>query len=467
MMPARTVTEKEGALLVTPSEPAAGPGLLVVFSVHEPMFAVMQLRDGRLELGRDELIACGVHDARISRRHLGIEHDGHRFILREHGSTNGSFLNGKPLGRTPAQVVLPAETAAANEPDAVAPMAFVRIGRTVLILLADVAPYERAGLSVQAGGEVVMGPALQHLHQRIRLLAGAGENLLLTGPSGVGKEVAARAYHQATGRPQGPFVAVNCATIPRELAEAMLFGARRGAYSGAVADSDGLIQAAHGGTLFLDEIGELDLVIQAKLLRVLESREVMALGTTRPRAVDLRMCAATLVDLEEAVQNRRFREDLFFRIGRPMLRIPALQKRPEEIATLVHLALRTVPGAKLPANAALIEACLMRSWPGNIRELRTELRTASLKAQAAGCTEVDASHLEAPTLMQAATGPSRLLRPPPDEDPSREQIVKAVTAARGNLTAAAQQLAIPRTSLRRLLSRYRIDLPLLRGRPSE
>lgn len=462
-MATRTVTEKEGHSPVTPSEHEAGPGLLLVFSVHEPMFAVLRLRDGAIELGRDEILACGVRDARVSRQHLGIEQDGRRFLLRDRGSTNGSFLDGRQLDKKPVEVMLSAEPARTEDPQPAPQAAVVRIGRTVLLLLADVAPYERAGLSVQEDGEVVMGPLLQRQHERIRLLAGAGESVLLTGPSGVGKEVAARAYHQATGRPHGPFVAVNCATIPRELAEVILFGARRGAYSGATADSDGLIQAAHGGTLFLDEIGELELAIQAKLLRVLESREVLALGTTRPRAVDLRLCAATLVDLEQAVQKRTFREDLFFRIGRPMIKIPPLRQRPEELATLIHHTLRSLPGKTLPASAALIEACLLRSWPGNVRELRTELRTAGLTALAAGSTEVEASHL-APAgrgLIAASTPPE--LTSASDSEPSSAQLIHALRGARGNLTAAAQELAIPRTSLRRLVERHGIDLSTFRN----
>src|SRR6185503_9730039 len=157
-------------------------------------------------------------------------------------------------------------------------------------------------------------------------IARTAQNLLISGPSGAGKEIAAGLFHRACGRAregnERPFVALNCATIPGGLAERILFGARRGAYSGADKDAIGLVQAANGGTLFLDEIGELPPDVQAKLLRVLETKQVLQVGAVEPTHVDFRVCAATLEDLRGRVADGRFREDLYFRIARPEVTLP-------------------------------------------------------------------------------------------------------------------------------------------------
>src|SRR5262249_18714382 len=156
---------------------------------------------------------------------------------------------------------------------------------------------------------------LRELEERVAVLSRGGQNVLFIGESGVGKELLAMAYHAAGAGAKAPFVAVNCATIPRELAERLLFGTRRGAYTGAAEDAEGYLAAADGGTLFLDEVGELDPAVQAKLLRFLETGEVLPLGHTRPHKVSVRVCSATLHDLREAVSAGRFRQDLYYRIG--------------------------------------------------------------------------------------------------------------------------------------------------------
>ncbi|MBL8975228.1 MAG: sigma 54-interacting transcriptional regulator, partial [Myxococcales bacterium] len=236
-------------------EGPAQPGLVVVFAVDSPRFVPLPLHHGRILLGRDRLLSEGVDDRNVSRAHLEVTLRGEQWQLRDLGSTNGSAVDGAPLLRGLC----------------VSTPRVLRIGRTLLLPCADLRPLLARGLHVRDG--VVVGPTLADVHERIRRLARAGQGLLLTGASGVGKEVAARVFHAASGRPRGPFVAVNCATIPAELAERLLFGARKGAYSGAVENAEGHIQAADAGTLFLDEIGELEPRVQAKLLRVLETRE--------------------------------------------------------------------------------------------------------------------------------------------------------------------------------------------------
>jgi transcriptional regulator with GAF, ATPase, and Fis domain len=179
--------------------------------------------------------------------------------------------------------------ARATGPTRVAPGSVVRAGGSALLVVADVGPFERRG--VIADGAHVVGPAQAEALDAIRLAAAAGRNVLVEGETGAGKEHAARAYHAATGRARGPFVAENVATLPPSLAEARLFGARKGAFTGAHEDVPGLFQLADGGTLFLDELGELDPALQAKLLRVLEDRRIRPLGAAREQPVDVRVVA--------------------------------------------------------------------------------------------------------------------------------------------------------------------------------
>jgi transcriptional regulator with PAS, ATPase and Fis domain len=295
----------------------------------------------------------------------------------------------------------------------------------------------------------------------------AAGTLHITGETGSGKEIAARAFHEKGAGKNRPFVAVNCATIPEGVAERLLFGAKKGAYSGAATDSVGYVQEADGGTLFLDEIGELDLNVQAKLLRVLETREVMPLGASRPQAVDIRICSATHRDLREALGAGRFREDLFYRIGRPQLTLPPLRDRLEDIPFLLDRQIRSVD-ASLEAHVSLVEACLLRSWPGNVREILAEARDAALLAARDGATVVSASHLasdaghsyERGTNTRDDSGddsrPSGEPRPR-SVMPPQETIEAALAKCGGRVATAARELGLHRNQLRRWLEKNDID----------
>jgi transcriptional regulator with GAF, ATPase, and Fis domain len=316
---------------------------------------------------------------------------------------------------------------------------------------------------------------MQELYRQIDLIATTGESLLIVGESGAGKELAARRFHGAGSRPGAPFVAVNCATIPKDLAERLLFGARRGAYSGAVADADGYIQAAHGGTLFLDEVVDLELANQTKLLRVLENREVQALGATKPQRVELRVCVAAQRDLRQEVALGRFREDLYFRIGRPELRLPPLRERPEEIPWLIDAALREfvtnlkTRESRLSLSAGFVEACLLRPWPGNVRELRAEVRSAARRAVQEGAALIAPQHLgeQAGRAMPQPVAPqpaANLAAPVPSTPlPNEAERCEAVLrSANGNINRAAQELGVTRSKMRRLIERHQIDIERMR-----
>jgi len=258
-----------------------------------------------------------------------------------------------------------------------------------------------AAETIAAGGQriLVADPAMARLYELARRLARSTIPILILGETGTGKELAAAAIHAFSARASGPFISVNCAAIPETLAESELFGHARGAFSGAVAARAGYVEAASGGTLFLDEIGELSPAIQAKLLRALESGEVMRIGETAPRITDLRIVAATHRELAREVDAGRFRSDLFFRLGSARLELPPLRDRPRDLALLAASLLADAckalgrPPLALSIGAAV--AVFRHDWPGNIRELRHVIEYAAAAAQdTAG--EVELWHLPAP-----------------------------------------------------------------------
>jgi hypothetical protein len=311
------------------------PGVVLVSAGGEPSWGVLPLPpSGALQLGRGTVDGVTLEDSRMSRRHATIERSEGAWSIRDHDSTNGTFLEGTPVkGRVAASGG-----------------ALVRLGNTLLLLVDDVRPF--GTFPVRADDGVVIGPSLRAVHDRIAAIAKAGHALLIRGESGSGKELAARRFHEASrGQRAGPLVAINCATIPPGLAERLLFGARKGAYSGAETSTEGYFQAAHGGTLFLDEIAELALDVQAKLLRTLESGEVLSLGATRATQLDVKICCATHGDLRARVAAGSFRQDLFFRLARFEVELPPLRQRREEFPALIAALLGAAsPGTPLRAE---------------------------------------------------------------------------------------------------------------------
>jgi hydrogenase-4 transcriptional activator len=222
-------------------------------------------------------------------------------------------------------------------------------------------------------GFIAASPAMRKLKTELAGLSGSRATVIVTGESGSGKEVVARALHQLSARAERPYVAFNCAAVPRELFEGQLFGHRRGAYTGAATDHPGVIRAAHGGTLFLDEIGELPLEVQPKLLRFLENGEIFPLGETRPALVDVRVIAATHRDLGQLVREGRFREDLYYRLQVVPVRVPPLRERREDIIALArHFVNQLSPEGREPPQLGpdALAALVAHTWPGNVRELR-------------------------------------------------------------------------------------------------
>jgi DNA-binding NtrC family response regulator len=231
-------------------------------------------------------------------------------------------------------------------------------------------PQRENGRGPRASADLIGGSAaMRAVRQTIARVAPTDATVLLTGPSGSGKENAARALHAASPRAAGPFEAVNCGAIPHDLAEAELFGADAGAYTGATRTRVGRLESAHGGTLFLDEVGDLPLSLQVKLLRALETRTIERLGGGRPIPVDFRLVAATNVDLEAAVDARQFRADLYWRLAVVLLDLPPLAARLDDIEALVaHFADARRLRLHLPSDG--LGRLQAHDWPGNLRELR-------------------------------------------------------------------------------------------------
>jgi DNA-binding NtrC family response regulator len=323
----------------------------------------------------------------------------------------------------------------------------------VLLALSDVLGFQRYGLGVRDG--VASGPALRKALETVALSRKADvlTSLLISGESGAGKEIAAKVFHAAGPNPNAPFVAVNCATIPKDLAERLLFGARRGAFSGAT-DAVGQVQAADGGTLFLDEIAELPLEVQTKLLRMLETREVIRLGATTPERVDVRVCAATWRDLRQEVAAGRFREDLYFRVGQPEIRLPPLRERLEELPWHIQSVLETAALPQpLEVSAAFVEACALRAWPGNVRELRAEIRRCAAAAAAQDAKVLAADALGEMAGRRIVADERRDAAP---EYPA-DDVAAALAAEAGNVLGAARRLGVHRNRIRRWLDRHGVD----------
>ena len=299
---------------------------------------------------------------------------------------------------------------------------------------------------------VAESPAMRKLLELAGRAAGGNSTVLVTGESGTGKEVLARAVHRMSSRSEAPFVAVNCAAIPENLLESELFGHLRGAFTGATQDRPGLFEAADGGTLLLDEIGELPPALQAKLLRVLEEGEIRRVGDQRTRAVDVRVVAATARELEEAVRQGAFRQDLFYRLNVIRLHLPPLRERPEDVPALVTRFAQEA-ARRLGRPVSLTPRAMARlcehPWPGNARELRNALERA---ATLAGHERLDADDFDLGS--HAGNGKAADGTDLKGEVEAVEATVirRALAQAGGNRREAAQHLGV---SLRTLFYKIR------------
>jgi DNA-binding NtrC family response regulator len=309
-------------------------------------------------------------------------------------------------------------------------------------------------------------------------LAQSPVNILVMGETGVGKEVLAGALHRLSRR-TGPLVCINCAALSPQLLESELFGHERGAFTGAATTKAGLLEAAAGGTVLFDEIGEMPLELQAKLLRAIETREVLRVGAVRPVTLDVRVLAATNRDLLTGVAAGSFRRDLFYRLAGITLTIPPLRDRRQQIEPLAARFARAAAGGRADLlGAAALARLRAHTWPGNVRELKNVVERAALLA--AGCP-IGPEHVLLDEAQPGLDAPASAGRPAPapasaparapaaadpataglsdDQLAERQRIVAALEACHGNQTRAAQQLGISRATLVNKLSIYRVPRP--------
>jgi transcriptional regulator with GAF, ATPase, and Fis domain/Tfp pilus assembly protein PilF len=336
--------------------------------------------------------------------------------------------------------------------------------------------------SASAGASLMPGfihssPAMTRLVEEVHKIRSSDVTVLVTGESGTGKELVARAIHALSSRRERIFVPFNCTAVPKELSEGYLFGYRRGAFTGAVKDSDGVIRTAAGGTLFLDEIGDLPLDVQPKLLRFLQEGEIQPLGEQRPCKVDVRIIAATNTDLEEMVAQGRFREDLYYRLNVIRLRVPPLRERRSEIPTIVNYYVNHYSAKfgrrDIHIAPQAVDLLMVGEWPGNVRQLCNEVQRVVARAEDG--TLITPEQLS-PELrqMNAVTTPANATSVGFGKDSSvtvpanatlnealaeveRKMIREALQKHRGNISRAARELGLTRRGLYLKLDRYQIS----------
>ena len=318
---------------------------------------------------------------------------------------------------------------------------------------------------------------MQHLLDVATQVAPSAIPVLITGDSGTGKEVLARIIHDRSGRPREQFIPYNCTGTTREIVDSQLFGHRRGSFTGASDNAPGVIRSARGGTVLLDEIGELDTRIQPKLLRLIENQEILPIGEPRPSKVDVRILAATNADIDEMVRDKRFREDLFYRLSIIRIHVPPLRDHREDIVPLARLFLRRYADEQkkkeIRLSGAAMGQLIERDWPGNVRQLANEIRR--LVAFAKDGTVITPEDLARST---ASSGPPRSQNvagarssrdmvtisvnqplPAAIEEVERALIIRALLAVDGRRSAAAGRLGVSRKGL--LLKRRRLNIDAL------
>lgn len=418
-----------------------GPRYLLVPAEHR----VVSLGGDCVRIGTSAECELRLCDPAVSRIHCEVRHRSGRVFVRDLGSKNGVVLQSVRVSEGEMRV---GDT--------------LRLGETVVVLV------DSDRTEPSKSGEVLPGiigttAVMQRMARTVRLLAPSDLNVLVTGETGTGKELVARALHRLSPRAGRPFVALNCGSIPRDLIESELFGHERGAFTGAVDSRPGLFEQAAGGTLLLDEIGELPLEQQPRLLRVLETGRVRRVGGQGSCEVDVRVVAATHVALPLAVTQGRFRRDLFYRANEAEVRVPSLAERVDDILPLVDRFLAELPAGGARPDPTTLLRLQARRYQGNVRELRSLVRRAVVLGwseleeptfpEPAACIERRAP---SPAIGSTAAEPSPAYPGTFNEIQARV-LEEALVQAEGNKALAARMLGMAKSTfndrLRRLLHR--------------
>lgn len=419
-----------------------GPGLTLVFSNGLGRAGEQVSLSGRsaLMLGRETPVFPGgpLLDARMSARHAGLVNTRGRWVLADGPSKNGTFVNGVRV--TDERLLEPGDV--------------VRLGSTLMVF----APVVRNDGAREPVSELVgVSASMARARADLALVAPTEQTVVLLGETGTGKELAARELHRLSGR-TGPLLAVNCASLRGELLESELFGHVRGAFTGALRAHDGLFVRASAGTLLLDEVGELDEVVQSRLLRVLEAKAVRPVGASEEVPIGTRVVAATHRDLEAAVRSGRLRADLYARLARWTVTLPSLRERLEDLGVLARAIL--APRSKAEPSPELMAALLANPWPLNVRGLVNVLSTAAVAQPGAERLELVpqvAAALASQAKLAVSEGQPERSEAAAGEVPGREQIEATLRAHRGNLAAVARELGLTRQSLYRALERLGLN----------
>jgi DNA-binding NtrC family response regulator len=405
-----------------------------------------RLGEAEIEIGTGAACGLALSDDRVSARHLAVRSDGSRFAVRDLGSTNGTWYEGSRI----TAVTVPAGTT-------------LLVGRTALRIEPEAQPLDLPPSQARRFGELVgESLAIREVFAVLERVAASDATVLVEGETGTGKELVARALHEASPRRRGPFIAVDCGALPEGLLESELFGHVRGAFTGAAQPRNGMIVRADGGTLFLDELGRISPTVQARLLRVLEERVVRPLGGDSERAVDVRVIAASRDDVDAEVAAGRFRPDLLYRLAVVRVGLPPLRTRREDLAILVRELLRRRGFADEAPGGANLDRLIAHGWPGNVRELRNVIDRAIALAPGAQ-RFADLVIRSDPAQHEAAAGDGLAVRSdlPYAEakalvlhELERRYLADVLARTDHNLSAASRESGIDRKHLRTLARKH-------------
>jgi DNA-binding NtrC family response regulator len=430
-----------------PSAPSApsGAGLVLIMAAGGSVPRAFAMTGGAALIGRrPPRGGWTIDQSAVSRVHAALQASDAGLRIRDMGSRNGTFVNGERVTEAPLR---------GGDVVRIGDAAFVAVEQ-------DAEQHLPFRLDAPAGPTGLAGGlSMARLMGAIETVARGEATVLVHGETGSGKELVAHAIHRASGR-DGPLVALNCAAVPADIFEAELFGYERGAFTGAVRAHPGLVRAADGGTLLLDEIGELPTLAQAKLLRVLETRDVLPIGTSSPQRVDVRVVCATHQDLLSRVEAGTFRGDLYARIAQRTLRVPPLRARKEDLFTLVLHVLRSMPGATPPpVGFSFVHRLALHDWPFNVRELVGVVGQAAEQSrggelQAAHIGDIVAPRLPSPAAESGdAREPAKTAR---RRGPSPVELRDLLARETGNVAAVARALERDPAQIYRWMRQYGI-----------